>query len=70
MYPILMKWRKSVSGLIFKNMFVVTALKYFSTEFSGAVPVNTLNGLLEDIDDAPIRDGFIVIWSNSAAFFI
>ena len=46
----------------------MTALKYYSTEYSGAVPVNTISGLLEDIEDLPIRYGFIVICSESAAF--
>ena len=32
--------------------------------------MNTINGLLDVIDDPPIKYGFIVIWSDSAAFGI
>ena len=32
--------------------------------------MNTISGLLEDIEDLPIRYGFIVICRDSAAFVI
>ena len=32
--------------------------------------MNTINGLFEDNEDPPIRNGFIVICSDSAAFSI
>ena len=46
----------------------MTAYKKSSTEYSGSVPINTINGLFDVIDDPPIRYGFIVICSDSAAF--
>ena len=70
MYPILMKWCVYVftdSSSIFKFKFDVTAFRYSSTEHSGSVPVNTISGLFDVIDDPPIRYGFILICSNSAA---
>ena len=48
----------------------MTAFKLSSTEYSGSVPVNTINGLFDVIDDPPIRYGFIVIFSDFAAFGI
>ena len=41
-----------------------------STEYSGSEPLNTISGLFDDIADLPIRYGFIVISSFSAAFGI
>ena len=32
--------------------------------------MNTINDVLDVIDNPPIRYGFIVIWSDSAAFGI
>ena len=32
--------------------------------------MNIINSLLDVIDDPAIKDGFIVIWSDSAAFGI
>ena len=58
------------SGPIFKIRFAETAFKLSSTEYSGSVPVNTIIGLFDVIDDPPIRYGFIVICSDSAAFGI
>ena len=34
------------------------------------MPVNTINGLFDVIDDPPIRYGFIVICNDSVAFDI
>ena len=58
------------SGPIFKLKFAVTAFKKSSTEYSGSVLVNTINGLSDDIGDSPTRYEFIVICSNSAAIGI
>ena len=70
MYPILMKSCFTGSGPLFKKKLVVTAFKQSSTDYSGSVPMNTISGLLKDIEDPPIRYGFIVICSDSAAFDI
>ena len=48
----------------------MTAFRQPSTEYSGSVPVNNMSGLLEDLDDPPLRYGFIVICSDCAAFGI
>ena len=56
------------SGSIFKIKFALTAIRYSSTEYSGSVPVNTISGLFDYIDDLPITYGFVVICSDSAAF--
>ena len=48
----------------------MTAFKSSSTEYSGSVPVNAINDLFEEIEDPPIRHGFFVICSDSAAFGI
>ena len=45
----------------------MTAFRSSSTEYSGSVPVNANSGLFDIIDDPPIRYGFIVICSDSAA---
>ena len=58
------------SGPIFKIEFAVTAFKKSSTEYSGSVPVNTINDLFDVIEDPPIRCRFIVIRNDSAAFGI
>ena len=58
------------SGPIFKIKFAVTAFRYSSTEYSGFVPEKTISGLFDDIDDPPIRYGFIVICSDSTSFAI
>ena len=55
------------SGPIFEIKFAVTAFRLSSTEYSGSVPVNTISGLFDDNDDPPIRYGFKVICSDSAA---
>ena len=55
------------SSPIFKIKFAVTAFKLSSTEYSGSVPVNTIFGLFDVFDDPPMRHGFIVICSVSAA---
>ena len=55
---------------MFKIKFAVTAFKLSSTEYSGSVPVNTINGLFDCIVDRPMRYGFIVICSDSAAYGI
>ena len=55
---------------MFKIKFAVTAFKYSSTELSGSVQVNTINGLFDYIDDPPMRYGLIVVCSDSAAFGI
>ena len=55
------------SSPIFKIKFAVTSFRFSSSEYSGSVPVNTFSGLFNDIDDPPIRYGFIVICSDSAA---
>ena len=39
----------------------MTAFNQFSTEYSESVPVNTISGLLEDIEDSSMRYEFIVI---------
>ena len=46
----------------------MTAFKLSSTEYSRSVPVNTISGLLKDIEGPPMMYRFIVIWSESAAF--
>ena len=48
----------------------MTAFKCSSTEYSGSGPVSTISGLFDVIDDPPMRYGFIVISSDSAAFGI
>ena len=68
MYPILSSGVFIGSGVIFKIKFAVAAFKQTSTEYSGSVPVNTISGLFDDIEDPPIRYGIIVISSDSAAF--
>ena len=55
---------------MFKIKLAVTAIKLSSTGYSGSVHVNTISGLYQDIVDLPIRYGFIVICSDSAAFGI
>ena len=40
---------------MFKIRLAVTARNYFSTECSGYVPINTMSGLLDFIDNPPIR---------------
>ena len=45
-------------------------IQKFSTEYSISVPINTINGLFEDIEDPPIRYGLILICSESATFSI
>ena len=55
---------------MFKIKMAVTAIKKTSTEFSGSVPVNTISGLFEGIEDPLITFGFIVICNDSAAFGI
>ena len=65
MYLILVKWRIYGSGPMFKIKFAVTSFKYSSTDYSGSVPVKTINGLFDCIDDPPMRYGFIVICSDS-----
>ena len=32
-----------------------------SSEYSGSVPVDTISGLLDVMDDPPIRNGIIVV---------
>ena len=46
----------------------MTAFRKSSTEYSGSVPVNTIIGLVDVIDDPPIRYGFIIIFNDSVAF--
>ena len=49
------------SGPIFKIKFFLTVFEESSTDYSGSVPVYTISGLFDDIDDLPIMYGFIVI---------
>ena len=58
------------SGPMFKFKFAVTAFRKSSTDYSGSLPVNTINGLFYCIDDPPMKYGFIVICSDSTAFGI
>ena len=58
------------SGPMFKINFALNAFKKSSIEYSGSVPVNTINGLFDCFDDPPVRYGFIVICRDSAAFGI
>ena len=58
------------SGPMFRIELAVTVFKYFSTEYSGSVFEKTISGLLDVIDDQPIRYGFIVTCSDTAVFGI
>ena len=50
--------------------FAVNAFKTVLTEYSGSVPVNTIMGFFDNMDDPPVRYGFIVTRSDSAVFGI
>ena len=58
MYPILIK---CLLVLDLKFKFAVTAFKKSSTNYSESVPVNTMSGLSDVIDDSRINYGFSVI---------
>ena len=46
---------------IFNIRLAVTAFKKHSIEYSGSIPVKTITGLFDVIDDPPIRNEFNVI---------